>query len=181
VTFGRSSKGSVLHKAAPAIFAAVMIGSPVGASALPLPGDHIIVPGSRIGEAELGPADQGALFRQLGEPAQTERRGDREYYMYGSPDPGELVVDFDLAKDEPFEISTASAAYHTREGLGVGSSEQAIQARLGPPLCMGGNVQGDGLMVYGSIWFLMSRGTVTKVSIREHMSPDDFKNGAVHC
>jgi hypothetical protein len=36
-------------------------------------------------------------------------------------------------------------------------------------------------MVYGSIWFLVSHGTVTKVSIREHMSPDDFKNGAVHC
>lgn len=101
--------------------------------------------------------------------------------MYGSPDPDELVVDFDLAKDEPFEISTASAAYHTRDGLGVGSSKQAIRARMGPPLCMGGNAQGDGPMVYGSIWFLISRGTVTKVSIREHMSPDDFKSGAVHC
>ena len=159
--------------------AVVLLG--VSAAAQPLPSDHIIVPGSRIGGAELAPADQGALARQLGEPAQTERRGDHEYYMYGSPNPDELVVDFDLAKDEPFEISTASADYHTRDGLGVGSSEQAIHARLGTPLCMGGNVQGDGLMVYGSIWFLTSRGTVTKVSIRAHMSPDDFKNGAVHC
>ena len=158
-----------------------MIGSPVDASAQPLPGDHIIVPGSRIGDAELTPADQGALVRQLGEPNRTERRGDHEYYMYGSPDPDELVVDFDLVKDEPFEISTASTAYHTRDGLGVGSSEQAIRARLGSPLCAGDDMQGDGLMVYGSIWFLTSRGTVTKISIREHMSSDDFKNGAVHC
>lgn len=157
---------------------------PAIVSAQPLPGDHIIVPGSRIGGAELGQADQGALFRQLGEPAETERRGDREYYMYGSPgqaDPNALVVDFDLAKDEPFEISTASAAYRTRDGLGVGSSEQAIRGRLGPPLCAGSNERGDGLMVYSSIWFLMSHGTVTKVSIREHMNPDDFKSDAVHC
>jgi hypothetical protein len=162
--------------------AVVLLG--VSAVAQPLPSDHIIVPGSRIGGAELAPADQGALVRQLGEPAETERRGDREYYRYGTPgqaDPGELVVDFDLVQDEPFEISTTSTAYHTHDGLGVGSSEQAIRASLGPPLCMGGNVQSDGLMVYGSIWFLMSRGTVTKVSIREHMSPGDFKSGAVHC
>jgi hypothetical protein len=159
--------------------AVVLLG--VSAVAQPLPSDHIIVPGSRIGGAELAPADQGALARQLGEPNRTERRGDHEYYMYGFPNPDELVVDFDLAKDEPFEISTASADYHTRDGLGVGSSEQAIRARLGPPPCMGGNVQGDGLIVYGSVWFLMSHGTVTKVSIREHMSPEDFKNGAVHC
>jgi hypothetical protein len=170
-----------LHKAAPTIFAVLMIGSPAGASAQPLPGDHMIVPGSRIGGAELAPADQGALFRQLGEPDRTEQRGDHEYYMYGAPNPDELVVDFDLGKDEPFEISTMSGAYHTPEGLGVGSSQQTVQARLGSPLCAGGDVQGDGLLVYGSIWFLTSRGIVTKVSIRAHMSPDDFKNGAVHC
>jgi hypothetical protein len=149
--------------------------------AQPLPNDHIVVPGSRIGGAELAPADQGALVRQLGEPDRTEQRGDHEYYMYGAPNPDALVVDFDLAKDAPFEISTTSGAYHTREGLGVGSSEQAVQARLGPPLCAGGEAQGDRLMVYASIWFLMSRGTVTKVSIREHMTPDDFKSGSVHC
>jgi hypothetical protein len=101
--------------------------------------------------------------------------------MYGSPDPDELVIDFDLAKDQPFQISTASPAYHTQEGLGVGGSATDVQARLGQPLCASANAQGDGLMVYGSIWFLMARGTVTKVSIREHMSPDDFKSGPVHC
>jgi hypothetical protein len=161
--------------------AAAVVLLQVSAAAQPLPGDHIIVPGSRIGGAELAPADQGALFRQLGEPNRTEQRGDHEYYMSGSPNPDELVVDFDLAKDEPFEISTASTVYHTQDGLRVGSSEQAIRARLGPPLCAGGEAQGDRLMVYGSIWFLMSGGTVVKVSIREHMSPDDFKSGAVHC
>jgi hypothetical protein len=151
------------------------------ALAQPLSSDHIIVPGSRIGSAELAPADQGALVRDVGEPNRTEQRGGHEYYMYGTPEPDELVVDFDLAKDEPFEISTASTAYHTRDGLGVGSSEQALQARLGQPLCAGGNAKDGGLMVYDSIWFLMLRGTVTKVSIRAHMTPDDFKNGPVHC
>jgi hypothetical protein len=161
--------------------AAAILLMQAGAAAQPLPGDHMIVPGSRIGEAELAPADQGALVRELGEPNRTEQRGDHEYYMYGSADPGELVVDFDLAKDQPFEVSTASPAYHTKEGLGVGSSASDVQARLGRPLCAAANAQGDGLMVYGSIWFLMSRDAVTKVSIREHMSPDDFKSGTVHC
>jgi hypothetical protein len=167
------------EKGLPIVLAVLIAAWPVGAMAQPLPNDHVIVAGARIGEAELAPADQGALVRQLGEPNQTEQRDGHEYYMYGSPNPDELVIDFNLAKDEPFEISTASAAYHTRDGLGVGSSEQAVRARLGQPLCASGN--GDGLMVYSSIWFLISRGTVTKVSIREHMSPDDFENGPVHC
>ena len=104
----------------------------VSAAAQPLPSDHIIVPGSRIGGAELAPADQGALARQLGEPNRTERRGDHEYYMYGSPNSDELVVDFDLAKDEPFEISTASTDYHTRDGLGVGEFGASDPSPPGP-------------------------------------------------
>ena len=80
--------------------------------------------------------------------------------MYGAPEPDELVVNFDLAKDAPFEISTASPAYRTAEGLGVGSAATAIRAALGPPLCESGD--GDGPMVYGAIWFLTSHGNVTR-------------------
>jgi hypothetical protein len=175
------------NRAVLATLVAAAIGvSPVHVAAQPLPSDHLIVPGIRIGAAELERADQGALFRALGEPNQTEQRGDRAYYMYGAdqPDgasPDELVVNFDLANDAPFEISTASPAYHTRDGLGVGSSAIAVRAKLGPPLCEGSNARDDGLIVYRSIWFLTSHGNVTRVSIRNSMNSDDFHTGPVHC
>jgi hypothetical protein len=164
-----------------ALLATLVALSPVGAAAQPLPNDHRIVPGIRIGAAELEQADQGALFRALGEPNQTEQRGDRAYYMYGASEPDELVVEFDLAKDEPREISTSSSAYRTLEGLGVGSTGAAIRAALGSPVCEGGDAKGDGLIVYGAIWFWTSHGDVARVAIRKHLDADDFQTGPVHC
>jgi hypothetical protein len=163
-----------------AAIAAALAVSLTAALAQDLPGDHVIVPGVRIGAAELAPADQGAVVRDLGEPAQTVRNGDREYYFYGpvAPDgaqPSELVIGFDLVKDAPFEISTASPTYRTPDGLGVGSSEMAIRARLGQPVCHRDDGKGGGVIAYGAIWFLIARGAVTKVSIRTHVSPDDFR------
>ena len=151
-----------------------------------LPSDHAIVPGVRIGSAELEPADQGALFREVGEPNQTERRGDHEFYRYGAShsdgtSADELVVDFNLAKDAPFEISTASPLYRTRDGLGVGSASTAILGSLGQPLCEGEDGRGDGVIVYGAIWFMSARGQVTKLSIRQHLSRDDFRSGPLAC
>jgi hypothetical protein len=167
------------HRTIPAILLAAVLGaSPVCAQ--PLPNDHAIVPGVRIGSAELQPADQGALRREVGEPNQTEQREGHEIYRYGAEaSPNELVVDFDLAKDAPFEISTASPLYRTREGLGVGSKGAAIRAAMGPPLCEGG--EDNGAIAYDSIWFLTARGVVTKVSIREHLSRDDFQTGPLAC
>lgn len=170
-----------------ALLAATAIGLPAaGAAAQPLPGDRLIVPGSRIGAAELEPADQGALVRELGEPNQTDQRGDRAIYRYGEPGPDgrppdELVVNFDLAGDAPFEISTASPAYRTQGGLGVGSAAAAVRASLGPPLCEGGNESGEGLLVYDTIWFRTSHGIVARVSIRNHLNADDFRTGPLHC
>jgi len=131
------------------------------AMADPLPGDHLIVPGVRIGAAELAPADQGALTRTLGEPDRTDRNGDHEIYRYGAE--GELAIDFDLAADAPFEISTASPLYRTKDGLGVGSNEGAIRAKLGPPLSEAGET-----LSYDAIRFSLSHGIVARVSIRAH-------------
>ena len=155
-------------------------------TAQPLSSDHVIVPGERIGNAELDPADQGALQRNLGEPNQTSQQGDIATYRYGAPkqdggSPDELVVMLDLNKDAPFEIATASPAYHTSGGLGVGSTEAAIRAALGPPLCMGDDGKGNGIIVYDTIWFRTTQGTVTRAAIRKHLSADDFKTGAAHC
>ena len=158
---------------------AAMIGmSPVDAMAQPLPSDHLIVPGVRIGKAELEPAAQGALVRELGEPNQTEQRGDRAYYRYGVPgldggSPDELVVTFDLAKDAPFEISTASPAYRTVDGLGVGSAGAAVREKLGPPVCANGNETGRGAIVYPAIGFATSNGKVVRVFIRKLLSASD--------
>jgi hypothetical protein len=144
--------------------------------------DHLIIPGASIGSADLAPADQGALVRALGEPNATEQRGDHEYYRYGAgDDPNELVVDFDLAADAPFEISTTSPAYRTQEGLGVGSSEMTVITKLGRPLCEGHDARGNGLLVYDSIWFLTLRGNVTRVAIRNRIRPGDVQSGPVHC
>src|ERR1700742_602368 len=139
-------------------------------TAQPLPSDHVIVPGERIGNAELDPADQGSLQRSLGEPNETSQSGDMATYRYGVPkpdggSPDELVVTLDLNKDAPFEIATASPAYHTRKGLGVGSTDAAIRAGLGPPLCEAGNAGGNGIIVYGAIWFRTAHGTVTRAAI----------------
>ena len=158
----------------------------LAADARPFSSDHMIVPGERIGNAELDPADQGALQRNLGEPNETEQRDDRAIYRYGAakPDggaPDELVVIFDLNKDVPFEIATASPAYHMREGLSVGSADAAIRAALGPPLCTGDDGMGNGIIVYDTIWFRTAQGKVTRAAIRKHLSPEDFKTGAVHC
>lgn len=154
--------------------------------AQPLSSDHVIVPGSRIGNAELDPADQGSLVRNLGEPNDTEQQGDMATYRYGAPkpdggSPDELVVMLDLNRDAPFEIATASPAYRTREGLGVGSSDMAIRAALGPPLCAGDDGKSNGIIVYDTIWFRTTQGTVTRAAIRKHLSTDDFKTGPLHC
>jgi hypothetical protein len=156
------------------------------AVAQPLPSDHRIVPGSRIGNADLAPADQGALERNLGEPNQTDQRGGTATYRYGAPKadggaPDELVVILNLDTDAPFEIATASPAYRTRQGLGVGSSDTAVRAALGAPLCTGDDGKGKGLIVYDTIWFRTVQGAVTRVAIRTHLSADDFRSGPVHC
>ena len=158
----------------------------INAAAQPLPSDHLIVPGSRIGNAELEPADQGALQRSLGEPNETDQHGDIATYRYGAakPDggsPDELVVMLDLNKDTPFEIATASPAYHTREGLGVGSSSAAARAALGKPVCEAEDGKSNGIIVYDKIWFRTAQGIVTRVAIRKHLSPDDFRTGTPHC
>lgn len=155
-------------------------------TAQPLASDHTIVPGVRIGNAELDPADQGALQRNLGEPNETEQQGNMATYRYGEakPDgglPDELVVMLDLRKDAPFEIATASPLYHTRDGLGVGSTDAAVRAALGKPLCEAGRGTGGGILVYDTIWFQTAQGKVTRAAIRAHLSPDDFKRGALHC
>ena len=146
----------------------------------------MIVPGMRIGNADLDPADQGALQRNLGEPNETDQRDDMATYRYGAPKedggpPDELVVILNLNTDAPFEIATASPAYHTRQGLGVGSSDAAIRAALGTPLCMADDGKGDGIIVYDTIWFRTAQGAVTRVAIRKHLSPDDFRTGVAHC
>ena len=151
-------------------------------AAMAQPAQHFIIPGESIGAAQLESADQGALTRELGEPNGTERRGDHDIYRYGPGDgPAELVVDFDLVKDEPFEIWTGSPAYRTRDGLGVGSTEQAIRAASGTLVCEGHNQQGDGLLVYNSIWYLIRNGQAVRVSIRKALSARDFQTGPVHC
>lgn len=157
----------------------------MGAVAQTSRGDSLIVPGVRIGEAVLEPQDQGALVRDLGEPDETEQRGDRAWYRFGAakPDgspPDDLVVQFDLAKDAPFEISTASPLYHMRGGLGVGSTAAAVRAAMGPPLCEGGDAMA-GILVYDKVWLRIARGTVASIFIRAHLSAADFQAGPMHC
>lgn len=156
------------------------------ATAQPLSSDHLIVPGMRIGNAELEPADQGALQRNLGEPNQTDQRGDMATYRYGAPkpdggSPDELVVILNLNTDAPFEIATVSPDYHMKGGLGVGSSDAAVRAALGPPLCSGDDGKGNGIIVYGAIWFRTVQGNVTRAAIRNHITANDFKSGSAHC
>ena len=167
-------------------FALLGLMPPIHAAAQPLPSDHMIVPGMRIGNAELEPADQGALERNLGEPNQTDQRGDMAAYRYGAPKPDgtppdELVVMLDLNKDAPLEIATASPDYRTRQGIGVGSSDAAVRAALGPPVCTGDDGKGNRIIVYDTIWFRTAQGIVTRAAIRNHLSADDFRTGPVHC
>lgn len=159
-----------MHKTVSIMFALAVIAMPHIAIAQALPGDHLIVPGVRIGGAELAPADQGALTRALGEPGRTDRIDGMDYYRYGD----ELVVAFDLAQDQPFEISTTSPLYRTRQGLGVGSTEAAIRAGLGQPLCQGGDGAGNQVIAYDSIWFLLVHGAASEVAIRAQLAPGDI-------
>jgi len=170
-----------------AALAAMFVGlSALVATAQPLPSDHLIVPGTRIGNAELEPADQGALQRNLGEPNQTDQRGDMATYRYGASKedggaPDELVVMLNLNTDAPFEIATTSPEYHTRQGVGVGSSDAAVRTALGPPLCAGDDGKGNGIIVYGTIWFRTVQDKVTRAAIRNHLTADDFKSGSPRC
>jgi len=169
-----------------ALMALVAGVSALTANAQPLPSDHMIVPGIRIGNAEMEPADQGALQRNLGEPNQTDQRGDMATYRYGAPKedggaPDELVVILNLSTDAPFEIATASPDYRMRQSIGVGSSDAAVRTALGPPLCTGDDGKGNGIIVYATIWFRTAQGHVTRAAIRNHLSAEDFKTGAAHC
>lgn len=166
------------------VIAALVMGA-IGVSPLRaelLPSDHRIVPGVRIGSAYLAPADQGALTREVGEPDASDQTGDHAFYRYGqgSP-PDELVVDFDLTRDQPFEISTASPLYQMQEGLGVGAKAAEIRAKLGRPLCQGINDAGDGVIVYPNAWFQMERGAAKKISIRKDISAEDFRDRPIPC
>ncbi|MGH7972832.1 MAG: hypothetical protein ACREIC_29305 [Limisphaerales bacterium] len=143
-----------------------------------LPGDRVIVPGVRIGAAELAPADQGALMRALGEPDRTDRNGDHDYYRY---DAAQLTIDFDLVGDAPFEISTASPTYRTKEGMGVGSNAAEIRAHFGAPICEGGSETGDEIIAYDSIWFLLRRRTAVGIYIRAHINPGELHTGSIFC
>jgi hypothetical protein len=188
------------------IVAAALAVPPLAASAQTLPGDHMIVPGVRIGAALLEQADQGALVRDLGNPDQTTERGDHEFYLYRETPPEvppppaseagmslpkpvpraplpafELMIEFDLTKDAPFEISTASPFYRTRDGLGVGSTAAEVHAAMGAPLCEAGAAADAGLIVYGTVWFSTAQGNVTRVAIRKALSPADFATLPVHC
>ena len=79
------------------------------------------------------------------------------------------------------EIATASPDYRMRQSIGVGSSDAAVRTALGPPLCTGDDGKGNGIIVYAKIWFRTAQGRVTRAAIRNHLSAEDFKTGAVHC
>lgn len=88
--------------------------------------DKLIVPGRGIGPAALGISPEQAMSA-LGKPSAKYHVTDGYLYSFG---------DLDLFTSEDgrvIRVETDSADYRTREGLGVGSKETEITAKLGKP------------------------------------------------
>ncbi|HEY5209127.1 MAG TPA: hypothetical protein VIJ42_06745 [Stellaceae bacterium] len=104
----------------------LLAGAFAPAIALGDPPDRIIAAGRGIGAARLGMPVAGALAA-LGKPDAKYHVSDGYLYVFGA-----LRL---LAADDGriARVETDSADYRTPDGLGIGSAETEIAARLGAP------------------------------------------------
>jgi hypothetical protein len=86
--------------------------------------DNLIVPNQRIGPAFLGMTEQ-ELYKKLGEPTQTMNNGPYTLYYYPS-------VDVSILKSSGtvIQVTASNPAYHTSEGIKVGSSLLEMKTKL---------------------------------------------------
>lgn len=85
--------------------------------------DNLIVPGQRIGPISIG-MSKTELYRTMGEP--TEMAGAYAYNF------GKLSAVVD-ARGHVGNINCDDPKFVTPEGIHVGSSQLAMEARMGPP------------------------------------------------
>lgn len=88
--------------------------------------DHLIVPGKGVGPVSLG-ISQTELYRIMGEPTETWTGSEGATYTFGP-----LVVFLDY-RTGVFQIQAKGSEFATPEGIRVGDSALALEAKLGPP------------------------------------------------
>lgn len=98
--------------------------------------DHLIVPRERVGAVRLG-MSAGDLYQAMGEPCANnwyESEGGGKAYAYCDT-AGQQVLLIYVAKasEAVVKIEVQSSAYRTVEGIGLGTSDLAIRAKLGKP------------------------------------------------
>jgi hypothetical protein len=86
--------------------------------------DNLIVPSQRIGPAFLGMTER-ELYKKLGEPTQTMNNGPYTLYYYPT-------VDVSILKSSGtvIQVTASNPAYHTTEGIKVGSSLLEMKTKL---------------------------------------------------
>jgi hypothetical protein len=106
-----------------ALAAALVVLSPVAASAQS--NDNLIVPGQRVGQIQLGmPVAQ--VYAILGAPSRTDKLEEETHYVYS--DLNVVIKDSTQRVDV---VNETNSKYRTREGVGVGSQDIEVRAKMG--------------------------------------------------
>lgn len=129
---------------------------PAYSAAHPAPDDKLIVPGERIGKVYLG-MTVSELYRAEGDPIKTDQVMGTQYYfsdgLHASVESGVVTG-----------LTTDSPAHKTREGLGVGSSQLALEAAYGATQTSEITAN-DFYLVYKGVAFEIVHGRVATVVV----------------
>ncbi|GEM_PF-5071778 len=124
---------------------------------------NLIVPGKQIGKAFVG-MTPAQLYQALGKPDKTVNGGEEAhetFYYYK-----DLTVALDTKTQSVYQVNTASPKFRTKEGLGVGSQDLELRAKLGSPKCETDTATGL-FLNYGQTGFILdNNGTVRNLNVR---------------
>ena len=131
-----------------------------------LAADYFIVPGTRVGNVALGDTVQ-AVTRKIG-VGKPFRSRDYTNLLY----PGFTVVISNSGKQTVNAVVVTDPPYKLKNGLGIGSTEQAVFKALGKPTVaqkMGAQTQGmiDKSLNYGKLGLTiaLARSKVVQIAI----------------
>jgi hypothetical protein len=128
--------------------------------------DHLIVAGQRIGSVAIG-MTAAQLFDLMGDPTDTLPYTDGHSYSWGDNANGRVLTAWVLTKSQRVvSCLTTNPQFVTPEGIHVGDSELALEAKLG---AAERRLYGFGRVFYsyrhGSLGFIVRNGRIDRITI----------------
>ena len=95
--------------------------------------DNLIVAGQRIGPISLG-MSAAELFRVMGDPTETQSNEFMQSYLFGRKhEYGFWTLNVRVENSRIFAVTTSGPEFSTPDGIHVGDSRLAMEAKMGPP------------------------------------------------